>query len=438
MAGGFGALSDIPSLSRPFKFIDLFAGIGGFHLAMSQLGGTCVYTSEIDEDCRQVYRANFSDADDYLHGAIEETTRTSKTVLQHVPEHDVLCAGFPCQPFSKSGAQLGMRDRIRGTLFFHIMEVVRARHPRFVVLENVRNLAGPRHRDTWDTIIASLRAEGYAVSAEPAVFSPHLLPREFEGRPQVRERVFILGRYVGESATNLVDLPPIVANRAVDSWTPDKWSIYDLLEDESAIDRNVCGLRPQEILWLLLWQDFIRRIEGPLPGFPIWVDEFRTVGRIDASLPTWKQTFIQKNRSFYAANRKAIDGWLKANGDLKGLPASRRKFEWQAGRDHSRDFAELVIHLRPSGIRVRPPTYVPALVAITQTSIIGRYMRRISPREAARLQGFPDSFSLHESTAVAYRQLGNAVNVGVVKYVARHLFDDELAGAPMRLLAGVA
>ena len=134
-------------MSRPFRFIDLFAGIGGFHLALTELGGKCVLASEIDRDCAAVYQENFPRT--RLIGDVHEISRNPNKI----PAHDVLCAGFPCQPFSKSGQQMGIRDKTRGTLFFEIMEIVRARHPRFLVLENVRNLAGPRHLDTWATIL---------------------------------------------------------------------------------------------------------------------------------------------------------------------------------------------------------------------------------------------------------------------------------------------
>ena len=168
-----------------FKFIDLFAGIGGFHAAMSGFGGKCVYAVEIDEEAAAVYERNWGVS------ALGDITADATDETMNVPDHDVLCAGFPCQPFSKSGAQRGMEET-RGTLYWNILNIIRVRKPALVLLENVRNLAGPRHRHEWQVIIETLRDEGYVVSDIPAVFSPHLLPPERGGRPQIRERVFIV------------------------------------------------------------------------------------------------------------------------------------------------------------------------------------------------------------------------------------------------------
>lgn len=409
---------------RSLRFIDLFAGIGGFHLAL-QGQGRCVLAAEIDRECQDVYRAHFRDTP--IVGDIRDLTADPA----QIPEHDVLCAGFPCQPFSKSGYQQGLRDQTRGTLFFEIMEVVRARHPQYLILENVRNLAGPRHADTWRTIIDSLREEGYAVASQPTVFSPHLLPPELGGAPQVRERIFILA---ARGTSHGPELPPLVLNKPVARWSPLRWRIDDYLDEDSAIpDVQRYRLRTDEVRWLDAWQEFIEQVDmEPLPGFPIWVDSFQSTEHLDPRTPDWKANFIRKNRALYESNAGWIDDWIERRG-LKGFPPSRRKFEWQA-RGHDRDLWRLVIHLRPSGIRVKPATYLPALVAITQTSIIASRRRRITPREAARLQGFPDDFRLHEDDSVAYRQLGNAVNVGAVRFVASKLFQIAAQGGSFRQL----
>lgn len=111
-----------------FEFIDLFAGIGGFHIALSDLGGVCVFASEIDEDAQTIYRLNF---EKHMKGPIvgDIVPLTDKRISRLIPEHDVLAAGFPCQPFSKSGAQLGM-DETRGTLFYNIAKILEKRRPR--------------------------------------------------------------------------------------------------------------------------------------------------------------------------------------------------------------------------------------------------------------------------------------------------------------------
>jgi DNA (cytosine-5)-methyltransferase 1 len=402
------------------RFIDLFAGIGGFHVALGPdgLGAECVMASEIDADCRLVYARRWPET--RLEGDIRELTRD----VARIPEHEILCGGFPCQPFSKSGFQMGLKDRTRGTLFFEIMEIVRARRPKYVFLENVRNIAGPRHRDTWRVIIDSLREEGYEVADEPIVFSPHLLPPERGGTPQVRERIFILARHIGGTGGNVA---PLVENRPVDGWDPKRWEIASILQPASEIvEPERYALRPDEFTWLEAWEEFIKLVdEEPLPGFPIWVDAFVAHPRIKGDTPDWKADFLRKNSALYLRHRVEIDDWMERRR-IHLFPTSRRKFEWQArGWDHS--IWNLLIHLRPSGVRVKPPTYVPALVAITQTSIFGPLRRRLTPREAARLQGFPEDFALHESDKIAYKQLGNAVAVGAIRHAA-----DALVGARTR------
>ena len=169
----------------PFKFIDLFSGIGGFHAALEGLGGECVYAVEIDPKAAAVYERNWG------INPLGDITNDVNDTKVNVPSHDVLAAGFPCQPFSKSGMQRGM-DETRGTLYWNILRIIQERRPALVILENVRNLTGPRHLREWQLIIETLREQKYQVCDVPAIFSPHLLPPDRGGRPQVRERVYII------------------------------------------------------------------------------------------------------------------------------------------------------------------------------------------------------------------------------------------------------
>lgn len=399
-----------------FTFIDLFAGIGGFHAALSALGGECVYASEIDDAAAKIYQHNWEMP--VAGDIIPETDPVVK-----VPKHDVLAAGFPCQPFSKSGKQRGM-DEARGTLFWNICRILEEHRPSMVILENVRNIAGPRHRHEWDVIIRSLRELGYQVSSTPAVFSPHLLAPWLGGRPQIRERVFIVGTYVG-TARSFEEVEPVVTNKPTPGWNPQDWRLDDYLQPEDEIaDRANYSLTETEQHWVHVWSEFVRRLREigvpKLPGFPIWVDAFIHEDDlvIDPETPAWKANFLRKNAAFYTQHRKVLDQWLEDFDGLDDLPASRRKFEWQA-QDAQR-LEDCIMHFRPSGIRAKKPTYVPALVAITQTTILGDPLRRITPREAARLQGLPDSYEFPgQPDSASYKQLGNGVNAGVVFHVAR-------------------
>jgi DNA (cytosine-5)-methyltransferase 1 len=406
---------------------------------------------ELDPDCREVYRANLPTSGRLFPSNIREITRrdvndessvrSPEDICALVPNHDVLCAGFPCQPFSKSGAQRGIEDSTRGTLFFDIMQIVRAKKPRFLLLENVRNLAGPRHADTWQLIIKNLRAAGYAVSETPTILSPHRLPKHLGGRPQVRERVFILAELQGQrSSRSSRPISPPHVQLPYSDWSPSEWRIADYLDADADIrDIRKYQLKETELAWLEAWDAFVRdlRVES-LPGFPIWVDAFRARPSIPAGAPAWERDFLTKNSKFYMENRTDLDKWMRRRwgedkASVEDFPASRRKFEWQARSWHprreGRTIRDLVIQMRPSGIRVKAPTYLPALVAITQSSIVGPDVgnvgqyRTLTPREGARLQGIPEQAfdTAGVPDRVAYRQLGNAVNVGVVQWAAAAL-----------------
>jgi DNA (cytosine-5)-methyltransferase 1 len=446
-----------------FTFIDLFAGIGGFHHALQGLGGECVMACELDRECRNVYSYTFpklppkllvrnireltrKDVDD------ESSTLPSDSIRDLVPDHDVLCAGFPCQPFSKSGAQKGVHDTTRGTLFFDIMEIARAKKPRFMVLENVRNLVGPRHTATWHTIIESIRDAGYRVCDTPLIMSPHLVPAEAGGAPQVRDRVFIPCEYVGARG-NKIQKHNVLSRTTFSDWNPDNWRIADYLEPDSRIEGvERYRLKPSELAWLEAWDYFVRNIPADqLPGHPIWVDAFKRRRAGSEDMPDWESNFRQKNRAFYNTYQDFIDSWLRMTWGATGktvqeFPASRQKFEWQARKTHprrkGRTIQDLVIQMRPSGIRVKPASYLPALVAITQTSIIGpkvggaKQYRTLTPPEASKLQGIPPNLFADAGVPdkAAYKQLGNAVNVGVVRLVTQALMTGELPTSGARLL----
>jgi len=444
----FDADSDgVTPVSEPaFQYVDLFAGIGGFHAVLDAMGGECVYAVEIDPEARRVYEANWGRS---ALGANQKGDITLDTVdvMTSVPRHDVLVAGFPCQPFSKSGAQKGM-DETRGTLFFNIMEIVRHRKPAVVLLENVRNLAGPRHTHEWDVIIEKLRDAGYVVSKTAAVLSPAKLAPEFGGHPQTRDRVFI-------AATRVVPVEPSktyrdrVLNRTLNLPDPhddveplaldglrmtDEWDLrkhLPLIDSEAVPGTRVS---PDEWRWIKHWDAWVQktramlaheadrdgRLAKELPGFPIWANVWtssrgdREKALQDASGMAWKVGHLTKNFELYDRLRAFDASWTaRWLSTTRQFPESRQKFEWQA--QDAPSVHDCVISLRPSGLRVKRLTHLPALVAISQTPIIGPLKRRLSLIEGARLQGLPDEFSwAGQKDAATWKQLGNGVNTGIV------------------------
>ena len=161
------------------KFIDLFAGLGGFHLALQKLGHECVFASELKDDLQKLYEINFGG--NVIHGDILSFEP------QDIPAHDILCAGFPCQPFSQAGKREGFKDKKeRGNFFFTICRIIQYHRPKYVILENVANLSGHDNGDTMRVILRDLRGLEYDVP-DPEILSPHQF-----GIPQHRRRVYIV------------------------------------------------------------------------------------------------------------------------------------------------------------------------------------------------------------------------------------------------------
>lgn len=388
------------ALKMPFKFIDLFAGIGGFHQAMSNLGCECVLASEIDSYAIESYKENYG-----INSGVDVKTID----VNKIPRYQVLCAGFPCQAFSKAGARKGFADETKGTLFFEIARILEATKPEFIVLENVRNLVSHDKGNTWKVIRKTLENLDYVLTDEPIIMSPHQL-----GIPQLRERVYILGVHKSLGIKHLnFDIPKFDKN-ALNIYTS---GILEETADEKY------HIRADEEKMLECWDEFYKGINEKVIGYPIWAAEFGQTYDI-SEFPSWKRDFCTKNRNLYLANKTFIDKWLEKWNYLQDFTPTGRKFEWQAGTDID-TLWEGIIQLRPSGIRVKRPTAFPALVAMVQIPIVGRYKRRLTPREVARLQSFPDTFKLNANTHQAYKQFGNAVNVNCVEFLAKQLFNLE-------------
>lgn len=425
------------------RFIDLFAGLGGFHLALKRLGHTCVFASEIDTTLAELYQRNFG---------IRPEGDIRSVAIGDIPEHDILCAGFPCQPFSKAGTQSGFGHPKWGDLFDYVKQILQAHEPQYFMLENVPNLGRHNTGHTWRSIEADLKALGYDVKDER--LSPHMF-----GIPQIRDRMFIVGSRSGLASF---------------SWPKGQSkAAMSTLSISEALDKNphdAHQLSPQVLRCLEVWQAFLERFpaDAELPSFPIWSMEFgATYHYMDATpfsvgaealgeyrgnhgqplgalpieerfqclpsyartkqekFPRWKVQFIRQNRELYRQHQNWMDDWLP---QILQFPPSLQKFEWNC-KGEERNIWRYVIQFRASGVRVKRPNTAPSLVAMTTTQvpIIAWERRYMTPRECARLQSMKEQELkyLPEAPTRAFKALGNAVNADVVEMIAKSLLSSD-------------
>ena len=414
------------------KFIDLFAGIGGFHIALEKLGHECVFASEIKGNLAELYEKNFN---------IKVNRDITKIEMAQIPEFDVLCAGFPCQPFSKAGQQFGLNDEVNGSLFDKIVEIISFHTPQYFILENVRNLASHDNFNTWNYMKSRLELSGYNIDSN--IFSPHNF-----GIPQHRERLFIIGSRHGLDHFEW----PKTSNK--------KTSVRKILTRNPV---EAIPLEPEKVKVLSLWQKFINAIpiEDKLPGFPLWSMEFGATYPFEAStphdigitflrefkgsfgkslrnltvdnltskmpaysltkqneFPSWKKNYIRKNRAFYLKYKKQLKPIVNELKILK-VP-SWQKFEWNV-QGGERDLSKYIIQFRGSGVRIKKTDFFPSLVTVsTQIPIVGWENRYITPREGAKLQNL-NGIKLPSNIGSCFSALGNAVNSKIVQLIAEKL-----------------
>ena len=388
------------SMPSKIKYIELFSGIGAFHQAITNIipKAKCVFAADINEDCANIYKLNYG---------LDSLCDLTKQNADEIPDHDFCFFSPPCQAFSKGGKRLGF-DEARGTLIFEVFRILknkveRGHPPKYILMENVRNLVSHDKGNTIRVILNGLHELGYRTPNLPLILSPHQF-----GIPQLRERAFLPGIYEPEKADTPLefDMGKLLSK--------EENNIFSII-DKAEKDKNL-KIRPDDERTMQAWNEFYHGIDLKIIGFPVWADYFHSSEDI-SDFPDWKKDFVRKNEDLYKRNKTFIDGWIKKWNVYEDFTPTQRKFEWQCG-EKIKDISESLIQFRPSGMRVKVPTVAPALVAMVQTSVIGKLKRKLSLKECLRLQSFPDDFNFGEQNIhECYKQLGNSICVKVLEKV---------------------
>jgi DNA (cytosine-5)-methyltransferase 1 len=330
---------DFPFLGakeKKFTFIDLFAGVGGMRIGFQRAGGTCVFSSEFERNAQATY---FQNHGEFPFGDI------TKVPVKDIPEHDVLVAGFPCQPFSHAGLKLGIDDT-RGTLFHNIAEILKAKKPKFALLENVKGLISHDKGYTLQVILRTLTAIGYSCNISKDVIKKGT-PKEI----QAEAKKMVL--------------------KSIDFGVPQN----------------------RQRIYIVLWRDgSLDNFEYPKPS-----GKLIRVGDVLEANPDPKYTI--SDRLWNGHKRRKIDNKINGKGFGFGLVNSDSPYTNTISARYYKDGSEILIEQK----NLNP--------------------RKLTPREAARIQGFPEEFIPSFSNVNAYKQFGNSVSVPVIENIAYAIKD---------------
>ena len=309
-----------------YTFIDLFAGLGGFRIALESLGAKCVYSNEWDEHVQKVYNNNFGDMPEGDITKVDENT---------IPSHDILCAGFPCQAFSISGKQRGFEDN-RGTLFFDVLRIVKAKKPKIVFMENVKNFATHDEGRTLEIVKTTMEELGYT-------FNQRVLNAVDYAVPQKRERIYMVC-FRNDLNIKEFEFPkPIKLTKHVENY---------LLKDEELV----------------------------------------------------KDLYVDRPDAFF--NGKKDDKYSNKTSIRLGIVNKGGQGE----RIYSTKGIAITLSANGGGIFAKTGGY-----------LINGKIRKLHPRECARLMGYPDSYKICDSMNQAYKQFGNSVVIDVLQLIAQQI-----------------